>query len=474
MRCRLPHIPAAPVRDTRVTGALRRGFVLVAVLVLVLLVSMVAASLLFRLRAVEAAASASLGAEQGWAAAVSGIQEAMRQARMPPAAIPPWYDNPRAFRDRFVFDDGSDRWFFTVYSAADGELTRDVRYGLTDEAGKVNLNAAHSADLEKLPGLTPPLVQSLRDFIDPDTTARPEGAEQEYYDTLPRRYAVRNGPLATLDELLLVRGFTPSVLYGEDLNMNFRLDPNEDDGDQTPPRDNNDGRLDLGLRRHFTVSAYDVNEDNGGVRRTNLNDPNDPLPAVPLPPALTNFVTAMRAARVAVAHPADLLEASIKIKDERGRDVEVVSGVGKAELPLVLDHFTASRERREEGLINVNTASIEVLSTVPEIDPPLAEAIVSARKGVAPERRATLAWLYQDDVVDAARFRQIAPHLTARGRQFSFHVVGYGVPSGRFRALDVVIDTVPERPVVSYLRDLTRLGPPFRFQDAATKEDSGG
>ncbi|HAM73549.1 MAG TPA: hypothetical protein DCM86_18105, partial [Verrucomicrobiales bacterium] len=101
-------------------------------------------------------------------------------------------------------------------------------------------------------------------------------------------------------------------------------------------------------------------------------------------------------------------------------------------------------------------------------------AIVSARKGVTPERRATIAWLYQDDVVDAARFKRIAPFLTARGLQYSFHVVGYGVPSGRFRALDVVIDLAPEKPTVSYLRDITRLGPPFRFQESASKEAAGG
>ena len=58
----------------------RRGFILVAVLILIMLASMVAISLLFRLKAEDTAAAAGAGAEQAWAAAMSGVQEAMRVA----------------------------------------------------------------------------------------------------------------------------------------------------------------------------------------------------------------------------------------------------------------------------------------------------------------------------------------------------------------------------------------------------------
>lgn len=453
----------------------RRGFVLVAVLVIIVLVSMVAASLLFRLKASETASAASAGSEQAWAAAMSGVQEAFRIAGKTGLTPLELYDNPHAFRDRLVYDDGSDRWYFTLFSPGDSETLRELRYGLVDEASKLNINAAHTADLVKLPRLTSAMIQALRDFVDEDSSARPEGAEQDHYDTLPRRYAVRNGPLSSVDELLLVRGFTPSVLYGEDSNMNYRLDPNEDDGDTSFPPDNGDGRLDLGLRRYFTTASYDLNEDNEGFPRTNLNDPKDGLPSGELPAGLTNFVAVMRANNIKVDVVSDLLEASFKIKPAGGGpEQEIRSGIGKAELPALLDHFTATRQHRMDGMINLNTASAEVLATVPDIDEPLAEAMVSARKSVSPERKTTIAWLYQDDVVDAARFKLIAPHLTARSNQYSFHVVGFGLPSGRFRVLDVVIDLASGKPVVSYLRDITRLGVPFRLDEVAGKEAAGG
>lgn len=107
-----------------------QGFVLAAVLVIIMLVSMVAVSLIFRLKAEENATAAGAGSEQAWAAAMSGVREAMRIAtNVVPGSIA-WQDNPRAFRDRFVFDDGSERWYFTVCSPVAGDSPGELRYGL--------------------------------------------------------------------------------------------------------------------------------------------------------------------------------------------------------------------------------------------------------------------------------------------------------------------------------------------------------
>src|SRR5262249_55678331 len=150
------------------------------------------------------------------------------------------------------------------------------------------------AMLGHLPKMTPYLAQGLLDFLDADDTPRTAGAEQEYYDSLPRPYAVRNGPLSTLGELLLVRGFTPALLYGEDVNLNYQLDPNEDDGDERYPPDNHDGKLDPGWRPFLTVCSYDLNEDNNGIPRTDLNDPQDPFPSGTVTNSLVEYILALR------------------------------------------------------------------------------------------------------------------------------------------------------------------------------------
>lgn len=460
----------SPRRDSRNRSAgadqRRCGFVLLAVLVFVMLLSMVAMSLLFRFKAEETAAASSLSSEQSWSAALSGVQEAMRMARQSTAGSLDWRDNRRAFHERLVYEDGSDRWYFTLFSPPDDDSTDDVRYGLTDEASCLNVNhlPADGAWLSGLPGLTSPLLQALQDFIDADDQARSEGAEQEYYAGLPLPYAVRNGPLRTFEEMRLVRGFTASVLFGEDVNLNGRLDPNENDADERWPRDNNDGRLERGLRQFLTVASSEPEVDNNGNPRVNLNDPNARLPDIELPPPFTNFLAALHSSKQSLRHPADLYEGSIRVRDDAGRESDVLSGVGKEELPALLDRFKTTKEARREGLINVNTAPIPVLVTIPGIDETVAEAIASTRKSIAPERRATLAWLVQEGVVDAARFKEMAPYLTARSFQFHFTVVGYGVPSGRYRVLEAVIDTAETEPRVIYLRDMTRLGLPIRIE----------
>jgi hypothetical protein len=185
---------------------------------------------------------------------------------------------------------------------------------------------------------------------------------------------------------------------------------------------------------------------------------------------MTNFINELRKANLRLENAADLLDAKIKVKDEKGKEIEIASEVGKVELPQALDLFTTSALNTVDGLININTAPIEVLTTVPGIDEPLAESILSARRSISPEKRGTIAWLFQEDVVDAATFKRLAPYLTARSYQFSFQVVGFGVPSGRFRRLEVVIDSSELTPRVVYLRDLTRLGLPFELEPASTEE----
>ncbi len=459
-----PHPPPLrPIRNPQ--SAIRNpqgGFVLVAVLVVILLVSMVAVSLLFRLRAEETAAAAGNGGEQAWAAAMSGVYEAMRVAgKITPGSLD-WQDDPASFGEQLVFDDGSDRWYFTVYTMGDAEL-QELRYGLTDEAGKLNLNQATEEMLGKLPKMTPYLVQGLLDFVDADNTPHPEGAEQEYYDTLANPYGIFNSTLTTLEELLLVRGFTPALLYGEDANLNFQLDANENDSDEQFPPDNGDSKLDCGLRPYLTVSSYDLNEDSEGLPRTDLTDPEQTFPEDKFPAPVLAYIAALRTNGTTVAHPAELLEAKGKFKGPDGKEVEMESGVGKAELPAVLDYFTTTFDYELPGLININTASAAVLQTLPGVDEALAESIVSARKNLRLEQRRTPAWLYQEGLVTADVFKKLAPLITARSYQYHFQVVGYGIPSGRYRVLEVGIDTAPLKPAITYLRDITKLGMPFRI-----------
>ena len=90
--------------------------------------------------------------------------------------------------------------------------------------------ASSTTVLMKLPNMTEDIANAILDWIDADDDAAPGGAENEYYIGLSPAYRCKNGPLDSLEELLLVQGVTPELLFGNDRNRNGMLDPDEDDG----------------------------------------------------------------------------------------------------------------------------------------------------------------------------------------------------------------------------------------------------
>jgi hypothetical protein len=123
--------------------------------------------------------------------------------------------------------------------------------------------------------------------------------------------------------------------------------------------------------------------------------------------------------------------------------------------------------------VNVNTASAKVLAAIPGLNDSLGEAIVSARAGLSPEARKTIAWLYLDGVLNADAFKQAAPFLTTRSYQFHFLVAAYGMPAGSFCILEAVVDVAAKPPAILSLRDATQLGLPFNptpSQDDASSQ----
>jgi general secretion pathway protein K len=60
------------------------------------------------------------------------------------------------------------------------------------------------------------IVDTLVDWIDEDDMESDYGAENSYYRSLKRPYNCKNGPVENIEELLLVAGITPELLFGAD------------------------------------------------------------------------------------------------------------------------------------------------------------------------------------------------------------------------------------------------------------------
>jgi type II secretory pathway component PulK len=270
------------IRPTTRTGRPREGFVLLAVLVVIVVLSLAAYQYGELMTAEYRAASQGSRAAQAKALADSGIYYAcgaLADANTMSGTLggnP--FDNPTSFRGIVVSanDTPYRQGRFTLIVGPDpdaaGTAGATPTYGAVDESGKINLNALLQIDssgqtaynmLMLLPNMTDDIANAIIDWLDPDDTPRENGAESDYYQGLNPPYRAKNGPLNTLDELLLVRGVTPQLLFGNDRNRNGVFDADEDDGT---------GMFDPGWLPYITVYSRELNVDSTGAARIYLND----------------------------------------------------------------------------------------------------------------------------------------------------------------------------------------------------------
>ncbi len=92
-----------------------------------------------------------------------------------------------------------------------------------DEGGKIGLNAVDDSTLRllltnlQLSGdVVDTITDSIVDWRDPDDLHGVNGAESDYYESLPRPYRAKNGDFDTVEELLLVRGVDRELFYGNE------------------------------------------------------------------------------------------------------------------------------------------------------------------------------------------------------------------------------------------------------------------
>jgi hypothetical protein len=494
--------------------------VLAMALVMVAFGLMISAGVLFRMQAENAAVSADEYAQQARLAAISGINRAMAVLGESPDDPETWRDVPELFGNQRVVDDGANRWYFTLF-APDEADPDESRNGPIDLSSRINVNTASREVLAQLPGMDEPLLDALIDYRDADDEPLPGGAEQTYYDALPRAFLIRNAPMIqTVEELLLIKGFSAPIVYGEDVNFNGVLDAGEDDREETvPPADNGDGVLDRGLMGWLTARSLEHDVDSRGRPRLNLNAPPGTIDVqwrrrrngqwaiqrvtssggelsrlrrAGLARRTIDFILLYRQAGKRFGHPADLLGMTERFKltppwdprerrERQRRDrplwvmIEMDSGVTRGNLDRVLDRLTyrpVSKGKPLRGLVNVNTARSEVLAALEGMDDRLAGSIVGVRGTLDPEAKKSIAWLVRQDVLPIDVFKRLAPQVTTRCRQFRVRSVGFGRPCGHFRVLDAVVDLAWGSPRVVYLRDVTRLGMPVALD--AELEEAGG
>jgi len=102
---------------------------------------------------------------------------------------------------------------------------------------------------------------------------------------------------------------------------------------------------------------------------------------------------------------------------------------------------------------------------LPELEESEIEAIISSREGLLGDQLKTPVWLLEQGILSREKFQAIYPYITTRSWQYHFHVIGYSFPSGRYRVLEVLVDVAGQSPQILMMRDLTRLGMPFKIDN---------
>lgn len=194
------------------TGTLRRErgvALLVTLLVLVLIVAIVWEIFRVGARAAQTGAygrdsiRAELVAEAGIAAAEIAL---------------------RLDAENNSYDTLDEIWSRPVPAIELGEGT--IQVTVEDEERRINLNKlvlpnGNAPDDQKLAvfrrmlellEVDPSLADAVVDWLDNDDTPRVGGAESGYYLSLPHPYEAKNDLFDTVDELRLVRGFTPEIV----------------------------------------------------------------------------------------------------------------------------------------------------------------------------------------------------------------------------------------------------------------------
>lgn len=474
----------------------RNGFFLILVLVVIAVATMAVYSFTELMLAADESAYLSgdlvqtrLNVDSG----VEAIRLTLTQTRESLDASGGVYSNPAMFRGIAINTepDGSAQRFTVVATGLteEGRLG-GIRFGLQNESARLNINAllvleensdaintlstlsSGSVDVEgmlgiaagdsgavtgdsetvetpeaeniavtllmTLPGMDEATADAILDWIDEDTEPRPLGCEDEYYTALPSPYAAANGPLRTVEELLLVRGVTPQLLFGADTNRNGVLDLDEQQ--RTTASIDTEGAL--GWASYLTIHGAETNKTAAGLDRVNVNQDDleilyDELVAAVGDETFASFIVAYRmsgqstlaesaAATAALGAGGDEVTADVANGEDDQTppvpwtvdalesfdltagagveinqildliDAKVTAGEGDdavtyaspffgeptlmAEyLPLLMDQLTSQDIDVLPGRIHLNETPVEILSGLPLIDADTMAAIIEAR-----------------------------------------------------------------------------------------------
>jgi type II secretory pathway component PulK len=216
--------------ETRAVKDKQNGAILILAVFVLTFLSILALSLSHYVRLRIAATRQFVNREKAYKiarAAVAAFQEQLEQDRKDNA-----FDHPGDEFWKKFSQEGKP--VSTDFLNVAGDKIGTYQVAISDESGKLNINTVSAATLARFLALFLPQ----------------NDAQQAAAAIISRRQAKL---FASIYELLDVGGVDRRAFLGEDTNSNKILDTWEDDGPASSPLDNQNGKLDLGLKDYLTV-----------------------------------------------------------------------------------------------------------------------------------------------------------------------------------------------------------------------------
>ncbi|MFL5328031.1 MAG: general secretion pathway protein GspK [Gemmataceae bacterium] len=503
----------------------RRGVVLIAVLVAVVLLSLVAYQYSDLMTSEYRAAESTVRAAQSRSLAISGVHYAAAaladKTTFTNRLNSNPFDNESVFKGVIVRDDDrahfQGRFTLIAPPAIDDALSGSTttKYGVTDESAKINLNALVKQDttgntaskiLLKLPNMTDEIADAIIDWISDSETPRPNGTKSDYYSGLTPPYRCKNGPLDSIEELLLVKGVTPELLFGSDKNHNGMQDDDE----------NSSNGFDPGWAAYLTTYSRTLNLDSDGKSRMYLGEKlsqdfyTNLKTAVGQP--LADYIVLYKAYGAAspVNHePGDMsAEVQTVLKQSsppskplssqfdlystitltyqentgNNRNRQARTFTKRYPSPLsaddqllvtLLDKTSTSSATELPVAINVLTAPKAVLSCLTalgnansalsdtDVDSIISSRPVPGTYDPGDPKYQTIAWLKTDIKLSNEQLKVLQTYIASRTQTYRVQSLGYFDQGGPVTRVEAVIDTNNGSPRIIYFRDLTPLGRGF-------------
>jgi DNA uptake protein ComE-like DNA-binding protein len=339
----------------------------------------------------------------------------------------------------------------------DPDTDQAYQFGITDEAGKINLNTANNNMLYALPGMEQDIADGILDWRNAATAATSDGAESDYYNELqPEGYDAKNAAYETVDELLLVKDVTRDMVYGLDLNHDGVVDKTEmasGGGSNVGLSFNGTNGTNRGFFNDVTVYTKEPNVASDGSARINVNSSSTQQ----LKNYLGQTISTSRANAI-------ISRITPTVTRARGRPAfsdlgafYSASGMTANEFSLVSDKLTTSTAKTLTGLINVNTAPEEVLMCLPGLTQSDADQLISERQSASDT--ASIGWVFQ--TLSSSKVRSVAKYITARSFIYSADIVAVSGDGRAFKRVRIVVDSQAIPASIVYRKDLTSLGWPL-------------